>query len=142
MGGYYHKIMKSSRSCPLNLKICTKQGFVTFVIDDAHYMDTDSWTYIQDLGKDARALVVLTYKPKRAGAIFPNVAEEALGQPTTRKVTLHGLQPEYIAPLACQLLKVHEIPMRLNKYVTSGSGCFDFWHYLPIRKPKVVWHSC
>ena len=90
---------------------------MTFVIDDAHYMDSDSWTYLEDLGKDPRALIVLTYKPKRAGAIFPNVAVMALAQETTRKIALQGLQPEYIAPLVCQLLKVSEIPMRLNKYV-------------------------
>ena len=67
------------------LQICAQYGFVTFVIDDAHYMDSDSWTYLEDLGKDPRALIVLTYKPKRAGAIFPNVAVMALAQETTQK---------------------------------------------------------
>ena len=119
--------IKANLVCVL-LQICAQYGFVTFVIDDAHYMDPDSWTYLEDLGKDPRALIVLTYKPKRAGAIFPNVAEMALAQETSRKIALQGLQPEYIAPLVCQLLKVSEIPMRLNKYVV----CFSCRHYFTL----------
>ncbi len=80
-------------------------------------MDPESWTFIEDLGKSPKSLVILATNSEVSGTVLSNEAQIVLNLTCTRKVALHGLQPQCIAPLVCQLLKVQEIPMRLDKLV-------------------------
>ncbi len=95
--------------------MCDKHQLVVVVVDDAHHMDAESWALLEELSADPRAVVVLTLKPVTADTALTPAVKAVLTNLTTRIVPLRGLQPEFIPPLACQLLKVQEIPLRLNE---------------------------
>lgn len=95
--------------------MCIKHGFVVFAVDDAHFMDAESWEFVCDLGQDMRSLVLLTVRTSSIGALHlcPS-AQRALSMPTVKHIPLGGLQPQYMSALACQLLDVIEIPLKLD----------------------------
>ncbi len=87
-------------------------GFIMFAIDDAHFMDADSWDFVSTLGLDMNTLVVMTCRMP-----FPmcDTATRVLAQQTTCHMVLEGLEPQYLAHLACSLLGVVKIPRELEK---------------------------
>ena len=99
--------------------MCIKYGFVVFAVDDAHFMDAESWEFVVDLGQDMRSLVVLTVRTSSIGGLqlCPS-AKRALNMPTVKHITLGGLGLQYMSALACHLLDVVQIPLKLDTLVS------------------------
>ena len=85
-----------------------------FAIDDAHFMDAESWQYIHIIGKAKQALVIATYS---ASAAVSESSRIILNSVNTLKVTLKGIKSAYIVGLCCQLLGVSMIPVQLERFV-------------------------
>lgn len=94
-----------------------------FAIDDAQYMDVESWRFIEELGSDCHSLAVLTLK---SGSKYSQhkAAESTLKSRTTKHIHVSGLESQYLLPLACQVLGVVNISEALDRYV----DCFYYLH--------------
>ena len=91
-------------------------GFVLFAVDDAHFMDQESWKFVADLGQDMKSLVLLTIRTSSLRTLGSCAgADMVLKMPTLLKITLGGIAPQSMAALACQLLDVIQIPKELEK---------------------------
>lgn len=82
-------------------------------IDDAHYIDSDSWTYLKDLVGDT-TLIAFSVGPQSRDKWSEDV-QKIMADPQTRKVQLKGLDPSCMEPLLCQLLEVARVPRELTK---------------------------
>ena len=94
-------------------------GLIIFIIDDAQYMDTESWNFVRVLGHDNQSLVLLTMR-QPFKTLCPT-ANQVLQDHATMRVHLSGLDHSFLAPLACQLLGTKTIPLRLDGYASTSS---------------------
>lgn len=101
-----------------------KYGFIVFAIDDAHFMDNESWQYIHIMGKAKQSLVIATYS---ASFIITQSSHIVLNSINTLKVTLKGIKSTYIVGLCCQLLGVSMIPIQLERVVSERSSGIPTW---------------
>ncbi len=97
--------------------ICPKQFTINqciiFAVDDAHYMDNESWGFLNDFAEDDSAVCILTIRPDEK--LSCKAAEEVFNNPAALHLRLQGLESQYMAPLACQLLEVVQVPEALVK---------------------------
>ena len=84
-----------------------------FAVDDAHFMDPESWKFISILGNDNKSMVCLTLKTGSVDNVCP-VAQEILKLSTTVHLHISGLQKNFMTALACQRMGVQKIPQRLE----------------------------
>ena len=89
-------------------------GFIIFSVDDAHFMDLESWEFVSDLGQDMSSLVLITLKTSSKYYHHP-AALQVLKQTTTMSMELTSMDTMYVGSLACQLLGVSAIPKRLER---------------------------
>lgn len=89
-----------------------EKGFIMFTIDDAHFMDPESWSYISLLGGNVCTLVVMTLRVPAHNLCAQ--AHSVYSMPNTIHVNLLGLDQSHLATLACQMLGVRKIPRRLD----------------------------
>lgn len=82
-------------------------------IDDAQYIDTDSWGYLRDLVGES-TLVMLSVGPQSKDR-WSEDALKILSDSQTKKIHLKGLEHNCMEPLLCQLLEVARVPRELTK---------------------------
>eukprot|EP00057_Strongylocentrotus_purpuratus_P032080 XP_786579.3 PREDICTED: adenylate cyclase type 10 [Strongylocentrotus purpuratus] len=87
-------------------------------IDDAHYIDQDSWTYLEAL-PSKHCLVALAMGSFRRDAEVPIAASRILQARSTLHTKLQGLEPQCMEPLLCQLLEMVSVPRELSIMLAS-----------------------
>ncbi|XP_071487219.1 adenylate cyclase type 10-like [Diadema antillarum] len=87
-------------------------------IDDAHYIDQDSWTYLEAL-PSKHCIVTLGMGNFRRDAEIPPTATRILQSKNTINIKLQGLEPSCMEPLLCQLLEMENVPRELTTMLTS-----------------------
>ena len=97
-----------------------------FGIDDAHWIDLDSWSFLLDLALDPNAILVLTTRPLKPEQKH-QVMLEILNHPHTKMITLEGLSPDGMIKLACQILKVDSIPEPMQQIIRKHSHGVPLW---------------
>ncbi|XP_074661549.1 adenylate cyclase type 10-like [Tubulanus polymorphus] len=102
-------------------------GFVVLLLDDAHNIDSETWSFIHILGGDIHSLVFLTCRPIR-GHDNPIAAElHHKNKKTIEVVQLDGLPKRYLPALACQMLGVSRLPAFITKIIESRSHGVPSW---------------
>lgn len=97
-----------------------------FGIDNAHWIDPDSWSFLLDLALDPNAILVLTTRPLKPEQKQPAMLE-ILNHPHTKTIILEGLSPDDMIELACQILKVNEVPELLQQIIRERSHGVPLW---------------
>lgn len=82
-------------------------------IDDAHYVDSDSWSFLKDLVSDS-TIIAFSVSPHSKDR-FSEDALKILENPQTKQIQLRGLEHNCMEPLLCQLLEVGRVPRELTK---------------------------
>ncbi|XP_077862654.1 adenylate cyclase type 10-like [Saccoglossus kowalevskii] len=100
---------------------------VIFVVDDAHFIDKDSWDFITDLAEDSSAVCLLAMRPFPPNKASCPSAAKVLQNPATLHIKLHGIPQEYLEELACQILNVIAIPKELLKILQERSHGLASW---------------
>ncbi|CAF1073906.1 unnamed protein product [Rotaria sordida] len=93
-----------------------------FIIDDAQYIDKESWQYLNLLGSAPTSLLVMAMRD-------PTLNDDELHTrmitlrdlPTTKHIQLMGLDNRYLSTLACQAMFVQRIPKDLEILITRKS---------------------
>ena len=103
-----------------------------FGIDNAQFMDEDSWPFIVDLAQDSNTLVVVGLRYGKLKKKTGSKGLEVMEHPLTKAIDLEGLSKEETIALACQLLDAEEIPQELSKIL------FDKTHGIPLWCEELV----
>ncbi len=98
-----------------------------FGIDDAHWIDHDSWSFLLDLALDPNAILVMTTPPLERFKEKHSAMMEILNHPHTKVVKLEGLKLEDMITLACHLLKVDELPVQMQNIIRKRSHGVPLW---------------
>lgn len=98
-----------------------------FAIDDAHWIDSDSWSFLLDLALDANAILILATRPLDAIKDKHPAMIEILNHPYTKLLPLEGLDPNDMITLACSLLKVDSLPEVLKQIIRDKSHGVPLW---------------
>lgn len=98
-----------------------------FGIDDAHWIDADSWTFLFDLSVEPNAILVLTSCPLNKVEHKPPAMQDLLRHPDTKVINLEGLTPECMVKLACQKLEVDSIPQEIEEIIHKRSHGVPLW---------------
>ncbi|CAF0761369.1 unnamed protein product [Adineta steineri] len=93
-----------------------------FIIDDAQYIDRESWQYLHLLGSAPTSLVIMAMRD-------PTLHDDELHTSmitlrdsiTTKHIQLIGLDNRYLSTLACQAMFVQRIPKDLEILITRKS---------------------
>ena len=98
-----------------------------FGIDDAHWIDSDSWSFLLDLALDANAILILATRPLDAIKDKHPAMIDILNHPYTKLLPLEGLDPNDMITLACSLLKVDSLPEVLKQIIRDKSHGVPLW---------------
>ena len=98
-----------------------------FGIDDAHWIDPDSWAFLLDLALDPNAILVLTTRPIESIKVKHPAMLEILNHPHTILLNLQGLEPDHMIQLACSLLDVDSLPDVLQQIIRNKSHGVPLW---------------
>jgi adenylate cyclase 10 len=98
-----------------------------FGIDDAHWIDPDSWLFLLDLVREPNALLIFNMRPLESIVKKPPALIEILEHPNTKVLKLEGLSPEHTVQLTCQLLDVVTIPQQLQEIIHKKSHGVPLW---------------
>ena len=98
-----------------------------FGIDDAHWVDSDSWGFLLDLALDPNAILVMTTRllkkeDKQSAAML-----EILNHPHTKVLKLEGLSPDDMVTLACNFINVDSLPEPLPQVIRERSHGVPLW---------------
>ena len=97
-----------------------------FGIDDAHWVDHDSWEFLLDLALDPNAILVMTTRPlkktKQSAAML-----EILNHPHTKILSLEGLSPDDMITLASRFINVDSLPEILQQIIRERSHGVPLW---------------
>ncbi|XP_072039870.1 adenylate cyclase type 10-like [Amphiura filiformis] len=88
-------------------------------IDDAEYIDADSWDYLKDFVGDS-CIISLSLGPFRKDESTPKAATEILQDQSTIHMKLNGLDPQCMEPLLCQQMEVATVPRELTNMLSSN----------------------
>ncbi|CAF4057763.1 unnamed protein product [Rotaria sp. Silwood2] len=93
-----------------------------FIIDDAQYIDKESWQYLNLLGSAPTSLLVMAMRdPTLNDDEFHTRMVTLRDLPTTKHIQLMGLDNRYLSTLACQAMFVQRIPKDLEILITRKS---------------------
>ncbi|XP_014673338.1 PREDICTED: adenylate cyclase type 10-like [Priapulus caudatus] len=98
-----------------------------FTVDDAHFMDAESWEFLDDLGCDSAALCCVTMRSLSDGTGLPEAAHHALNDASTLAVAVGGLELDVINALACQMLDVSAVPPQIVTLMKEKSHGVPSW---------------
>lgn len=98
-----------------------------FGIDDAHWIDPDSWLFLLDLMREPNAILILTTRPLERIDKKPPALVEILNHVHTKVITLEGLNSDEVVDLVRQLLGVDSIPEELKDIVVKRSHGVPLW---------------
>ncbi|XP_038075913.1 adenylate cyclase type 10-like [Patiria miniata] len=100
---------------------------VIFAVDDAHFIDPDSWDFLTDFAEDSSAVCVLTMRPFKPDRPPCVAAHRVLLHANTLHIKLGGLRSAEMASLACQLLDVVSVPEDLVRILQKKSHGIASW---------------
>lgn len=127
------KMKKVEEMLLLMLRKMTKQvGTIVFAIDDAHLMDVESWKFMPAFGHYKETFLVLTLRTPWSNR--NPTADSLLSISATLQIPMTTMNPQYLAALACQLLKVTMIPRKLDKMLRQKSMGVPSWVELLLRE--------
>lgn len=92
-----------------------------FGIDDAHWIDPDSWLFLLDLIHEPNALLILTLRPVEGIEKKPPALMSMLEHSNTKILKLEGLSLEHMVELTCRQLDVETIPEDLKQIIHNKS---------------------
>ncbi|CAF3710337.1 unnamed protein product [Rotaria socialis] len=93
-----------------------------FIIDDAQYIDKESWQYLNLLGSAPTSLLVMAMRDPTLNDDELHTRMDTLRDlPTTKHIPLMGLDNRYLSTLACQAMFVQRIPKDLEILITRKS---------------------
>ena len=98
-----------------------------FGIDDAHWIDADSWSFLLDLALDPNAILVVATRPLDAIKDKHPAMMEILDHPHTKLLPLEGLDPDDMIKLACSLLEVDSLPEVMQQIIRNKSHGVPLW---------------
>nr|XP_006812107.1 PREDICTED: adenylate cyclase type 10-like [Saccoglossus kowalevskii] len=98
-----------------------------FAIDDAHFMDNESWEFLTDLASDSKAVCVLAMRPCPTNKEQCPAATVALNNEYTLRIKLKGLEPQFMGPLACQFLDCVKVAEELLRILETRSHGLPSW---------------
>ena len=98
-----------------------------FGIDDAHWVDPDSWEFLQDLALDPNAVLVMTMRPLKKDKKQHAAMTEILNHPHTKVLQLEGLSPDNMISLACSFINVDSLPEPLQQIIRERSHGVPLW---------------
>lgn len=98
-----------------------------FGLDDAHWIDPDSWSFLLDLALDPNAILVLTTRPIESFKQKHPAMLEILSHPHTIMLNLGGLDPDNMIKLACNLLEVDCLPEVMQQIIRNKSHGVPLW---------------
>ncbi|XP_071962575.1 adenylate cyclase type 10-like [Antedon mediterranea] len=105
----------------------SKKQPILFAIDDAHYIDKESWDFFTDLSKTPYVMCVLSMRPFTNENQPTASARTVLASNKVMKIRLRGLKSEQMASLACQLLDVERVPIELVELLKERSHGVPSW---------------
>ena len=98
-----------------------------FAIDDAHWIDSNSWPFLLDLALEPNIILVLATHPLCELPMASPAMKELLDHSSTQVLSLDGLGPESMVKLACQYLNVEFIPDELKDIVVMHGHGVPLW---------------
>ena len=98
-----------------------------FGIDDAHWIDAQSWAFLLDLSHERNAILVLASCPLKKIDHKPPAMKDLLNHPDTKVINLEGLTSTYMIQLACQKLDVDSIPQEIEEIIHKRSHGVPLW---------------
>ncbi|XP_067031685.1 LOW QUALITY PROTEIN: adenylate cyclase type 10-like [Acropora muricata] len=98
-----------------------------FAVDNAQFIDPESWDFLEDLSKDSHAILVLALRPFSSSNPPCETANRLIGHNTTKRIKLGGLPAEVMSDLACQLMDVMYIPSELDEIIRRKSQGVASW---------------
>ncbi|KAK1329495.1 hypothetical protein QTO34_011685 [Cnephaeus nilssonii] len=107
------------------LERTVKQERVIFIIDEAQFVDTTSWAFLEKLIQTVPIFIIMSLSPfldmpcEAANAIIKNR--------NTTYVTIGAVQPSDIRNKVCLDLNVKGIPKELDLYLVEGSCGIPFY---------------
>jgi adenylate cyclase 10 len=93
-----------------------------FFVDDAQWIDVESWAFLYDLASDGSALLVLGMRPFSRSVKVPAEAEQILCHPHTVHMKLQPLDDNEMVQLACIVLDVCRLPRELEQFTARCHG--------------------
>ncbi|XP_071485807.1 adenylate cyclase type 10-like [Diadema antillarum] len=111
----------------------TSEQCVIFAIDDAHFIDNDSWHFLAHLAANSSAVLLLTMRP------FSDIqpCQTAMGVLSNRNcyhIKLGPLAKDCMAALACQMMDVVQVPQELVRILQEKSHGIASWCEQLIRE--------
>lgn len=99
----------------------TSNQSCVFFVDDAHYMDNNSWEFLQDLSNHQKVILVLAMKAMTSSK-YPDHLKAMVKCKNARVCHLKGLNHECILELARRLLNVATIGDDFAKFLKERLG--------------------
>ena len=98
-----------------------------FGIDDAHWVDADSWGFLLDLALDPNAILVMTARLLKKEDKQTTAMLEILNHPHTKILRLEGLSPDDMVTLACNFINADSLPEPLPQIIREKSHGVPLW---------------
>ena len=99
----------------------TSNQSCVFVVDDAHYMDKNSWEFLQDLSDHQKVILILAMKAPSSSK-YPKHLKAMISCKNVRVCQLKGLDHDSILELAKRLLNVATIGGDFEKFLKKKLG--------------------
>ncbi|KAL5268046.1 hypothetical protein ACHWQZ_G004929 [Mnemiopsis leidyi] len=136
--GYVKRAREKDKKKKLTNMICylfekaAKEQHTMVILDDAQWIDKDSWIMLYEIIKRCRALIVCSTRPFPAAQPPMEEAKRILNATFTKEIHLSSLKPDDMVMLACQLIKVTRLPIQLINILRTRS------HGVPLYAEQLV----
>ena len=97
-----------------------------FGVDDAHWIDRESWGFFLDLATDPNSILILAMRPFYEHKKYPAM-NDILEHPNTHIFNLEGLNSEEMSKFACMLLEVDTLPPNMHRIICERSHGNPLW---------------
>ncbi|XP_062989255.1 adenylate cyclase type 10 [Elgaria multicarinata webbii] len=110
------------------LENAVEKEVLIFVIDEAQFIDSASWDFLDNLLKKVAVFVVMSLSPvNRKGRLPCSTAAQIMSSPNTTYIQLRELTPSVIIQKACQDLGVVSITRELETFLIQRSHGNPFY---------------
>ncbi|XP_030058327.1 adenylate cyclase type 10-like [Microcaecilia unicolor] len=111
-----HPLPKEAMTVPVDriLKQAMEKEALLCIIDQAHYIDMDSWNFLSEIFDILPVFLVMALSPFPPAQPMCTSAMKLMKNEKTFYVYLNELKPSVISELACQILGVISIPIELE----------------------------
>ncbi|KAM5237489.1 adenylate cyclase type 10 [Ctenodactylus gundi] len=102
-----------------------KEERLIFIIDEAQFVDTVSWTFMERLIQTVPIFIIMSLSPFTGAPCA--AASAIMRNRNTTYITLGAVQPRDIRNKVCFDLNVRSIPKELDTYLVEGSCGIPFY---------------